>query len=141
MTIEAKPSVERVFTAEDAMRPQLVNFNSCQRVLLEVVTLLRSPFWVVHPLKSTDVTLRRLRIINDVNGTADGFMETLIKNDVVFEGAVQIEKDEATTEVVSGATYSGNTMGNCSVAYVDGGVIIVSHQQNTGIAVFKMAME
>ena len=82
-----------------------------------------------------------LRIINDVNGTADGFMETLIKNDVVFEGAVQIEKDEATTEVVSGATYSGNTMGNCSVAYVDGGVIIVSHQQNTGIAVFKMAME
>ena len=65
MTIGAKPSVERVFTAEDAMRPQLVNFNSCQRVLLEDVTLLRSPFWVVHPLKSTDVTLRRLRIIND----------------------------------------------------------------------------
>ena len=82
-----------------------------------------------------------LRIIKDANGTAEGFMGSLIANEVVFEGAVQIEKDEATTEVVSGATYSGNTMGNCSVAYVDGGVIIVSHQQNTGIAVFKMAME
>ena len=82
-----------------------------------------------------------LRIINDINGTAAGFMETLIANDIVFEGAVQIEKDEPSTEVVSGATYSGNTMGNCSVAYVEDGVILVAHQQNTGIAVFKMSME
>ena len=56
---------ERVFTATDGMRPQLVNFVRCQRVLLEDVTLLRSPFWVVHPLMSTDVTLRRLHIMND----------------------------------------------------------------------------
>ena len=56
---------ERVFTAADGMRPQLVNFVRCHRVLVEDVTLLRSPFWVVHPLMSTDVTLRRVRIIND----------------------------------------------------------------------------
>ncbi len=58
-------SRERVFTAADGMRPQLVNFVRCQRVLMQDVTLLRSPFWVVHPLMSSDVTLRRLRIIND----------------------------------------------------------------------------
>ena len=66
MTTEnGKWTMERVFTAADGMRPQLVNFVRCQRVLLEDVTLLRSPFWVVHPLMSTDVTLRRLHIMND----------------------------------------------------------------------------
>ena len=55
----------RTFTAQDGMRPQLVNFNRCRRILVQDVTLLRSPFWVVHPLMSTDVTLRRVRIIND----------------------------------------------------------------------------
>ena len=82
-----------------------------------------------------------LRIIKDAVGTADGFMASLIANEIVFEGAVQVQKDEPSTEVVSDPTFSGNTMGNCSVAYVEDGVILVSHQQNTGIAVFKMSME
>ena len=32
------------------MRPQLVNPVKCKNVLIEDVTLLRSPFWVIHPL-------------------------------------------------------------------------------------------
>ena len=58
-------SPERVFGPKDGLRPQLVNFNWCQRVLLEDVTLLRSPFWVIHPLHSTDITVRRVKMIND----------------------------------------------------------------------------
>ena len=55
----------RVFTEKDGMRPQLVGFNQCERVLIEDVTLLRSPFWVIHPLKCVDVTVRRVHINND----------------------------------------------------------------------------
>ena len=55
----------RTFGPTDGLRPQLVNFNECQRILLEDVTLLRSPFWVIHPLKSTDITVRRVKMIND----------------------------------------------------------------------------
>ncbi|MBQ9640451.1 MAG: glycoside hydrolase family 88 protein [Bacteroidaceae bacterium] len=62
---KGKPTAERTFTAGDALRPQLIGFNQCQRVLIEGVTLLRSPFWVVHPLKCQDVTVRRVRIEND----------------------------------------------------------------------------
>ena len=58
-------SPERVFTANDGLRPQLVNFNKCERILIEDVTLLRSPFWVIHPLHSTDITVRRVKMIND----------------------------------------------------------------------------
>ena len=60
-----QPTLERTFTAKDALRPQLVNFLGCQRVLIEDVTLLASPFWVIHPLRSTDITVRRVHINND----------------------------------------------------------------------------
>ena len=56
---------ERVFGPKDALRPQLVSFNKCERILLEDITLLRSPFWVIHPLHSTDITVRRVKMIND----------------------------------------------------------------------------
>ena len=56
---------ERVFGPQDGMRPQLVNFNKCEGILLEDITLLRSPFWVIHPLHSTDITVRRVKMIND----------------------------------------------------------------------------
>ena len=58
-------SPERVFGPKDGLRPQLVSFNKCERILLEDVTLLRSPFWVIHPLHSTDITVRRVKMIND----------------------------------------------------------------------------
>ena len=56
---------ERVFGAKDGLRPQLVSFNKCEGILLEDITLLRSPFWVIHPLHSTDITVRRVKMIND----------------------------------------------------------------------------
>ena len=42
-------SPERVFGPKDGLRPQLVSFNKCEGILLEDVTLLRSPFWVIVP--------------------------------------------------------------------------------------------
>ena len=56
---------ERVFGPKDGLRPQLVSFNKCEGILLQDVTLLRSPFWVIHPLHSTDITVRRVKMIND----------------------------------------------------------------------------
>ena len=62
---QGQRSPERIFGPKDGLRPQLVSFNKCERILLEDVTLLRSPFWVIHPLQSTDVTVRRVKMIND----------------------------------------------------------------------------
>ena len=56
---------ERRFTADDCLRPQLINFNQCDGVLIEDVTLLRSPFWVIHPLLSKNVTVSGVHISND----------------------------------------------------------------------------
>ena len=59
------PMNERRFTKADGLRPQLIGLNQCDGILIEDVTLLRSPFWVIHPLLSTDVTVRGVHINND----------------------------------------------------------------------------
>ena len=56
---------ERKFGPQDGLRPQLINFNQCDGILIEDVTLLRSPFWVIHPLLSKNITVRGVHINND----------------------------------------------------------------------------
>lgn len=59
------PMDERKFGPTDGLRPQMVNLNQCEGILIEDVTLLRSPFWVIHPLLSKDITVRSVHINND----------------------------------------------------------------------------
>ena len=59
------PTEERIFGLGCGMRPQLVNFYECENVLVDGVIFLRSPFWVIHPVLSKNVTVRRCKIIND----------------------------------------------------------------------------
>ncbi len=56
---------QRRFGPTDGLRPQMINFNQCEGILIENVTLLRSPFWVIHPLLSKDITVRGVHINND----------------------------------------------------------------------------
>ena len=39
------------------LRPQLINFVRSERILIKDVTLLNSPFWVIHPLLCKNVTV------------------------------------------------------------------------------------
>ena len=59
------PMDERRFGPTDGLRPQMINLNQCEGILIEDVTLLRSPFWVIHPLLSKDITVRGVHINNN----------------------------------------------------------------------------
>ena len=59
------PVGERIFDEVDCLRPQTINFNRCRTVLIEDVTLLRSPFWVIHPLFCEDLTVRGVHVVNN----------------------------------------------------------------------------
>ena len=59
------PMDERKFGTTDGLRPQMINFNQCEGILIEDITLLRSPFWVIHPLLSKDITVRGVHINNN----------------------------------------------------------------------------
>lgn len=63
---DGTPVEERRFaTVQDGLRPALVEFWNCSNVTVEGVTIQQSPFWTVHPVYCTDVTLRNLTIRGD----------------------------------------------------------------------------
>lgn len=47
------------------LRPQLINIMESENILIEGVTLLRSPFWVIHPAMSKNITVRNVRVWNE----------------------------------------------------------------------------
>ena len=59
---EQWPLEKRAFTGERGMRPQFIHFYKCKNILLQDFTINRSPFWLIHPLMSENVTLRRLHL-------------------------------------------------------------------------------
>lgn len=48
----------------DWLRPVLLNFVKCKKVLLEGVTFKNSPSWCLHPLSCEDVTINRISVSN-----------------------------------------------------------------------------
>ncbi|WP_321335125.1 glycoside hydrolase family 28 protein [uncultured Bacteroides sp.] len=58
------PIYKRIMKPEDGMRPQLINLYSCNTILIEDVTLLNSPFWVIHPLLCESMIVRGVTIFN-----------------------------------------------------------------------------
>lgn len=65
MSDEQVPVEQRIFGKGKGMRPQFVNFVRCENVLIEDITLLNSPFWVIHPLLSKNVTIRGVKVENN----------------------------------------------------------------------------
>ena len=59
------PIEDRVFIGDRRLRPHFVQFHGCERVLVEDVTLIDSPFWIVHPVYCSDVIVRRITCISD----------------------------------------------------------------------------
>jgi len=56
------PVYRRVMGPQDGLRPQLINFHSCNTILIEGVLLKNSPFWAIHPLFCQDVIVRNVSI-------------------------------------------------------------------------------
>lgn len=62
MAEENRPVAERRFGAGDYIRPNLLQFQRCENVLIEGVTLRNSPCWNVHPVLSRNVLMRNVTV-------------------------------------------------------------------------------
>lgn len=72
---------------KDFLRPNLVVFNNCRKVLLEGVTFENSPAWCLHPLLCEDLTIRDIFAKNpDYAQNGDGIDVESCKN-VLIEGS------------------------------------------------------
>ena len=123
---------ERKFGPQDGLRPQLININQCDGVLIEDVTLLRSPFWVIHPLLSKNITVRGVKITND-GPNGDG-CDPESCNGVLIENCFFNTGDDCIA-IKSGRNNDGRLWGrpseniiirNCEMKNGHGGVVLGS---------------
>lgn len=80
------PLEQRHLTRENPARPQTINFMNCKNVLLEDITIHRSPFWDIHPVFCTNVTLRRVTMDSHM-GNNDG-CDPECCTDVLFDECI-----------------------------------------------------
>jgi polygalacturonase len=126
------PIYLRQMTPEDGMRPQFVNFYRCHTVLIEDVTLLNSPFWVLHPLMCESLIVRGVNVYNRApNG--DGCDPESCKN-VLIEDC-QFDVGDDCIAIKSGRNNDGRRWGipsenivvrGCFMKNGHGGVVIGS---------------
>ena len=65
MMDDGVPTEQRVFGMGRGLRPQLVNIVSSKNILIEGVEMVNSPFWVMHPLFSKNITVRKVKVTNE----------------------------------------------------------------------------
>jgi unsaturated rhamnogalacturonyl hydrolase len=46
------------------LRPNFIQFYRCENILIEGITILRSPMWVIHPVLSQNVTVRNVNVLS-----------------------------------------------------------------------------
>lgn len=56
------PVAERVFGMGSFLRPNFIQIQRSREILIEGVTLLRSPMWVIHPVLSQHITVRKVTV-------------------------------------------------------------------------------
>ena len=56
------PVAQRVFSPADHLRPNFIQPYHCKNILIEGVTIIRSPMWEIHPVLSQNITVRGVKI-------------------------------------------------------------------------------
>jgi polygalacturonase len=64
MATDGVPVEQRQFGEGFNLRPDFIEFNRCENVLIEGVHIRRSPMWELHPLLCTNVTVRGVDIFS-----------------------------------------------------------------------------
>jgi unsaturated rhamnogalacturonyl hydrolase len=66
------PVAQRVFGPGHYLRPNFIQPYRCKNILIEGVTIVRSPMWEIHPVLSQNITVRGVKIVTH-GPNNDGF--------------------------------------------------------------------
>ncbi|MCX2838243.1 glycoside hydrolase family 28 protein [Salinimicrobium sp. MT39] len=64
MVEKGTPVEERIFGEGHQFRPTFFEPFECENVLIEGVTFINAPFWVMHPIKSSNITVKDVSVIS-----------------------------------------------------------------------------
>ena len=89
-----KATIEEVAVARDYLRPNMVVFNKCEKVLLDGPTFQNSPKFNVNPIQCEDVMIRNIKVLNAWNAqNGDGIDIGSCHNVVVSHCMVDVGDD------------------------------------------------
>lgn len=125
---------EMLDSIKDFLRPNLLVFTKCKKILLEGVTFQNSPAWCLHPLMCEDLTVRNIYAKNPwyaQNG--DGIDVESCKNVLIENSTFDVGDDGIC--IKSGRDAEGRKRNmptenvivrNCTVYHAHGGFVIGS---------------
>ncbi len=126
------PVAQRVFGDGGFLRPNFIQPYRCKNILIEGVSIVRSPMWEIHPVLSTNVTVRGVRI-NSHGPNNDGCDPESCR-DVLIENCVFDTGDDCIA-IKSGRNNDGRRLAapsenliirGCTMKDGHGGVVIGS---------------
>ena len=132
MAEDGVPFDERKFGMGYGLRPQLVNMVHCERILIKDVKMNNSPFWVIHPLLSKNITVDGVYVWNE-GPNGDGCDPEACEN-VLIQNCVFHTGDDCIA-IKSGRNNDGRLWNqpskniiirNCKMEDGHGGVVIGS---------------
>jgi polygalacturonase len=106
------PVEQRRFGGGDFLRPNFIQFQRCQNVLIEGVKIRRSPMWEIHPLLCTNVTVRGVDIYS--HGANNDGCDPESCRDVLIEKCLFDTGDDCIA-IKSGRNNDGRRVGVPSV--------------------------
>ncbi|MBN8460211.1 MAG: glycoside hydrolase family 88 protein [Verrucomicrobia bacterium] len=82
------PVERRVFGEGSFLRPNFIQFVRCRNILIEGVAIERSPMWILHPVLSGNITVRKVRITShgpNNDGCDPESCQNVLIEDCVFD--------------------------------------------------------
>lgn len=84
------PVANRVFGPEEHLRPSMIQFIESTRILIEDITITDAPFWMLHPVYCSHLSIRRLyadsRFLNNDGIDLDSCEYALVEDSIFRNG-------------------------------------------------------
>jgi unsaturated rhamnogalacturonyl hydrolase len=126
------PVAQRVFGPAGFLRPNFIQTYRCRNILIEDVSIVRSPMWEIHPVLSSNITVRGVKI-NSHGPNNDGF-DPESSRDILVENCIFDTGDDCIA-IKSGRNNDGRRVNvpseniivrNCTMRDGHGGVVLGS---------------
>jgi polygalacturonase len=75
------------------LRPQFIQFNRSENILVEGITITNSPFWTIHPYLSKNVVIRNIKVY--AHGHNNDGVDPEMSQNVLIENCVFDQGDDA----------------------------------------------
>jgi len=92
MGIDQVPVFQRNFGLESMLPPSMIQFSGCSNILIQDIHILDSPYWVIHPVFCTNVTVRGVEI-NSNNLNNDGCDPEYTRNVLIENSTFNVGDD------------------------------------------------